>query len=491
MLEVLRDLRPEGLWRHFGELTRIPRPSGQEQAAAEYVKRVAQERGAVWRQDEMGNLVVYTGGGRGPVVAVQAHLDMVCEKEPEVAHNFSSDPIAVKRDGDRIFARGTTLGADNGIGAAACLALLTEEGVIHGPLELVFTVQEETGLHGAVGLDPRLLSARMLINLDSESPDHLTVGCAGGASVQLLLPVESERLAQKGWTGYRLSAGGLRGGHSGVEIHLPRANAIKLLTGALDKLLEQKLDLRIASLQGGSSHNVIPREAAAVLVVPEGGREQLAGTAAAIERDLHAEWPAHEPNLSLTGSWLPAPDEVLTTASRDKLLGLLSQLPHGVERMSEQFAGVVETSSNLAYVRCRAGEPQAAVLTSVRSLSSHQLFRMRSAVATLGARLGAGVRIEAAYPGWEPDPESVLLKVARECYLQVNGKPAGIEVIHAGLECGVLAAKVPGMQAVSFGPMLTGAHSPNEQVRASTVESMWKLLVSVLEALQQDPGVSP
>ena len=414
-------------------------------------------------------------------MAVQAHLDMVCEKEPGVEHDFMKDPIPLDREGDKVFARGTTLGADNGIGAAAALALLTEPGFEHGPLELVFTVEEETGLHGAVAFDPALMSASMLINLDSEDARTLTVGCAGGSSVEITLVPEAEQ-APGGWVAHRLVLGGARGGHSGVNIHERRANAIKLLLQALNALTDAGIEFRLAGLQGGSAHNVIPRDAEAVLAMPTEASGNAASIVGRVSAELQDEWGTDEPDLALALETAALEGEVLGRRSAAQLLGLLVDLPHGVLAMSRDFEGKVETSANLAQV---AATPHSArILASVRSFSAASESETRSRIDRLGTEAGGSVVVDMGYSGWEPDPDSRLLKVAREQYERVNGVPPIVEVLHAGLECGVLVAKKPGLEAISFGPLIRGAHSPSECVAASTVDAMWRLLVGLVSALR-------
>lgn len=480
MIAALEELHPAPLWEHFAALAAIPRPPGQEQRAMEYVKKLADERLLPWREDAFGNVVVYVDGSPGPVVAVQAHLDMVCEKNPDVEHDFSIDPIRVDRDGDVVFAQGTTLGADNGIGAAACLALMTEPDVRHPPLELVFTVQEETGLHGAIAFDPDLMSADMLINLDSEDPDELIVGCAGGVTVDIAVPVNREA-PPSGWEACALSVSGLKGGHSGIEIHRKRANALKLLAGTLREVLAVGHDLRICSISGGGAHNVIPRDAAAQLLVPAGGFARLEAAVEGTAQLLAAGWGEAEPTLQLSLIQKGEPEPALDETGAGSLLDLLDQLPHGIIRMSSKFPDKVETSANLASVSTAANEVY--VLVSVRSPVDQQLQTVRESIERTARSMGARAEPRDGYPGWDPDPDAELLAVAKRKYEDVNGKAPSVQVIHAGLECGALVAKRPGMQAISFGPHITGAHSPKEQVRASTVEATWKLLVGILAEL--------
>ncbi|MGQ0678615.1 MAG: beta-Ala-His dipeptidase [Actinomycetota bacterium] len=479
MYEALEGLAPPALWQHFGELSAIPRPSGGEKASMDYVRRTADAAGLPWREDSFGNVVVYAGGAGGPAVAVQAHLDMVCEREPGVAHDFTADPIRVRREGDKVFARGTTLGADNGIGAAAALALITDPGIEHGPLELVFTVQEETGLHGAMAFDPDLLSATMLINLDSEDPATLTVGCAGGSAVRISLALPAEPVPE-GCVAHLIVVAGARGGHSGVDIHEHRASALKVLLEVIGSLPQQPV---IATIHGGSAHNVISRDASATVLVP---LEDEAIFSAAFNRasaEEMAQWRAEEPALSIEVNPAELPGEVFAASGAVRLLDLLNALPHGVLAMSEHFEGKVQTSANLA--RVDAGAGSARVLASMRSFSAARLGEVQAGIEKLAEQAGATVAVEMSYPGWEPDPGSRLAAMASQQFQEINGRLPSVEVLHAGLECGVLVAKRPGMEAISFGPLISGAHSPSEYTTVSSIESMWKLLTGLLGALRK------
>jgi dipeptidase D len=482
LTDTLTELAPQELWKHFAELSRIPRPSGGEQAALDYVKGLAASRGVGWRQDDYGNLVLFVDGGPGPTVAVQAHLDMVCEKNPEVQHDFTTDPIKVAVDGKRVYAEGTTLGADNGIGAAAALALLTSEGIKRGPLELIFTVEEETGLHGAMHFNSSLLQSKFLINLDSEDPNELTVGCAGGATVEVRPPLKWEPVPE-GWVGRKLLVSGLQGGHSGVDIDKGRANALKVLQRVLSGL-RSALEVRVAGIEGGTAHNVIPREAGATLVVPDASAGRLPDLVDSVAETLRSEWGAKEPGIALSLHEIATPEQVLVPRSEDGLLGMLADIPSGAQDWSKEFPEKVETSSNLAQVR--VGPQESVILASARSLNAHKLFRTRTAISTAGLKLGSKATVVDSYPGWEPELDSHLLRVATEQYEKINGRPASIQVVHAGLECGVLVSMKPDMQAISFGPRLTGAHSPKESVDADTVDAMWRLLLGLLGALAEE-----
>jgi dipeptidase D len=487
---VYAGLEPAEVWRHFAALNATPRPSGREAAARAYVEQVVTATGAPYAQDKQGNIVVTLAAtderlSSAPPVAVQAHLDMVCQKRPEIEHDFNLDPIRPRREGDLIFATGTTLGADNGIGAALALALATDTTVQHGPLELIFTVEEETGLHGALNLDPALVNSRLLINLDSEDPDELTVGCAGGAGTILYLPYQGET-PPTGHTGAAIVVSGLKGGHSGVQIHEPLANAIKLLAGTINAACEVGIAFRLAGIDGGTAHNAIPRDATAKLAIAPFQLPRLQAVIQERLQTLQREWSAAEPNLSLEVQRIDLPPHVLPAAYSTALLRLLNELPHGVIKMSDDFPGKVETSSNLAAVHT---EPEIVeVATSSRSFSETALAKVQDEIATLGRDAGANIEVRDGYPGWEPDPGSYLLAVAKQVYPQVFGKESAVEVMHAGLECGVLVSRLPGMEAISFGPLIRGAHTPEEHVYASTVESTWRLLTALIEELAGAPG---
>jgi dipeptidase D len=486
MDDVYSGLEPVDVWRHFSMLNRIPRCSGQEVGAREYVQQVAGAVGMRWKVDERGNVVVYVPARdteiAAPLVAIQAHLDMVCEKQPGVTHNFAEDPIRPRRVGDRIFASGTTLGADNGIGVAMILALITQSSLRHGPLELIFTVEEETGLRGALELNPSLIGARLLINLDDEEPDELVVGCAGAADAILRFPLVI-RTMPDGYSGREVIISGLRGGHSGTDIHEPRANAIKLLTSALADLLDTGVNVHLVSIEGGSVRNAIPRTATARFLAAPDTLPSLETAIANVRETLYGEWGKDEPNLALDVREVPVSNQVILDDSGDVLLGLLNNLPYGLLAMSKTFPGKVETSSNLARVRALGEEVE--ILISSRSFSDIKLREVQSRIRELGEAVGAEVELQEGYPGWEPNPRSTLLKQTVGVYQQVYGKPPEVEVIHGGLECGVLVSKLPNMEAISFGPLIRGAHTTEECIYPSTVPPTWKLLVALLETLAQ------
>ncbi|HLI32229.1 MAG TPA: beta-Ala-His dipeptidase [Solirubrobacteraceae bacterium] len=481
-----RDLIPAELWRHFAALTRIPRCSGKERAAREHVRAVADSVGAPFIEDARGNALIraparLAADGDRAVVAVQTHLDMVCESAPGVEHDFDHDPIRVRREGDALYACGTTLGADNGIGVAAALALLSDRELACGPLELLFTVEEEIGLFGAMAFDAAQLQARWLLNLDSEDDRALTCGSAGGAEVTVRLPIALERPPEAS-VFLQLAVKGLKGGHSGAQIHEPRANAIKLLASVLERMLETGVELRVAAIEGGSAHNAIPRAAVARLCVAEATLEQSRAVASEAIAELERAWRSDEPELAIElGALQGPPPLVEQPAGSRALLRLLAELPHGVLAMSPSFAGVVESSANLALVR--TAERTAEIVISARSISEQALSEIASQVQQIAGEAGADAELTGGYPAWQPRADSPLLAAAARAYERVHGRRPRIEVVHGGLECGVLLAKRPDMEAVSFGPLIKEAHTPQEHVCIPTVASTWQLLVELLEEL--------
>ena len=483
-------LEPAELWRHFAALNAIPRPPGHEAAAREYVRQVADACGAEYLADEHGNALVRVRGREATTeakpVAVQAHLDMVCDSAPGVRHDFTRDPILTRRDGDTISARDSTLGADNGIGVAAALALLTDSTVLCGPLELLFTVEEETGLYGALALDASMLRARSLINLDSEDDDALTVGCAGGADVKIRLELEQEPL-DAGWSAVELSVSGLTGGHSGVQIHEHRANAIKQLVVMIDRLREGGVELRLFSLTAGTAHNAIPLAGAARLAIAGDALERTRALVAEVASELTQEWGVDEPGLAIELRSLDGPlQRAAGAGGSDRLLSLLRELPHGVLAMSEDFPGTVATSINLAMVATDGAQVE--VQTSARSVSADVLAAIVARVEQVARENGASATLEGGYPGWEPTPDSPLLAAAARAYEHIHGTQPKIEVVHGGLECGALIAKIPDLDAISIGPRIREAHTPREHVYASTVAGTWRVLITLLEELAAASG---
>jgi dipeptidase D len=464
-------------------LNAIPRPSGQEGEAREYVRKVAEAAGAEWVTDRHGNGLARAATRNGEdaeIVAVQAHLDMVCDSAPGVEFDCARDPIMPRRDGDRIFADGTTLGADNGIGVAAALAVLTTPDVVHGPLELIFTVEEETGLRGALAFDVGLLRAQVLLNLDSEDPDALTIGSAGGADALVKLPLEHDRVPP-GYKGAELRVSGLTGGHSGTQIRERHANAIKLAASVLDALRVPGGAIRLSRIEGGSAHNAIPRNAVVHLGIAADAEAMVASVVADCALALREEWGADEPGLMIELLQADPPSSVARADALDRLVNLLLEIPHGVLSMSPRFEGTVETSANLAVVR--TDDVQVEILTSVRSLSVEAIRDVQARIGSLATEARASSDLTDGYPSWEPREGSQLVSAAQAVYRRVYSREARLDVVHGGLECGLMVSIKPELDAISFGPLIREPHTPNEHVYASTVATTWQLLVALLRDL--------
>ncbi|MFP4623864.1 MAG: aminoacyl-histidine dipeptidase, partial [Gemmatimonadota bacterium] len=476
-------LEPQALWAHFDRILEIPRGSKEEDAARAYVVEVAEKNGLDHQVDDAGNVVVRKPGTAGhedaPVTILQSHLDMVNEKNSDVEHDFSRDPLQPEKDGEWLTAKGTTLGADNGIGVAAMLALMEADDVAHGPLELLFTIDEETGLTGAARLDGSMLQGRRLLNLDTEEEDAVTVGCAGGGDSHLTLPVTRTDPPNDA-AAVALTLKGLKGGHSGIDIHLQRGNAVRLLARIIDAGARFE-DFHLADFRGGDKHNAIPREARALVVLPagdvEGFRKDVQDEFSAV-RDAFA---GAEPDMQFTAEAGKVPEAVLDAASSWNALHLIHALPHGVASMSYDIPGLVETSTNLA--RAVLEFEALDILMSTRSSVASELEGLRSRIRAIGHLAGATVEEEEAYPGWKPNLDSLVLKVLRETFEEQRGKAPRVEAVHAGLETGIIGEKVPGMDMVSFGPQIEFPHSPDERVRIPSVAEFYRLLTSTLERL--------
>lgn len=477
----------QGVLDHFEQISRIPRCSKNEAAVARYFENWAGRRGWACRRDPAGNLLIpvpaAAGCERAPAVVLQGHLDMVCEKAPTSAHDFARDPIRIIRDGDWIHADDTTLGADNGVALALGAAIAEDSTLLRPPLELLFTVEEETGLTGAKRLPPGFFEGRLLINLDSETEGVFTVGCAGGRDVQIHCGLQFEALAEDcRWL--QLSVGGLRGGHSGIDIHRPRANANKLLARTLLALM-QAVELRLASVSGGSKRNAIPRNAGALLACRPEGIEVLRRRAAQCAEDFRTEFPG-ESALALDLSELPAPGprrEAMSPAAAERTVNLLLALPHGAARMAPDFADLVLTSTNLASVATVGGRLE--VATSQRSLSDSGLDAMSAEVRAVAALAGAATHTESEYPPWTPNLASPLLSRSREVYRRLFRRDPEVRALHAGLECAVIGRTYPGMDMLSIGPTTENAHSPAERLHVPALARIDEFLRALLRSLTE------
>jgi dipeptidase D len=483
-MTFVSELEPKALWAHFDHILTIPRASKDEGRMREYVIAVAERNGLEYEVDAAGNTVVRKPAAPGredePATILQAHLDMVQEKNSGVAFDFESDAIEPVVDGEYMKANGTTLGSDNGIGVAAMLAIEEDPDLSHGPLELLFTVDEETGLTGAAALEPGLLQGRRLLNLDSEEEGVITIGCAGGADSHLFLPI-GEEPAPEGAKAVAIKASGLKGGHSGVDIHLQRGNAIKLLARALHAAsLEQPF--RLASFAGGNAHNAIPREATATVVLT--GDDAAARFKALVEAEAAAirkEFQPADPGLTFDIADSDPVESVMDEDSTMRALGFITSLPHGVMSMSYDIAGLVETSTNLATATPKDGGLD--ILLSNRSSVDSALAALRMRLRAAASLVGAEVTEGDGYPGWQPDVSSPILGIVKGVYTEMIGEPE-VGAVHAGLECGIIGEKIEGMDMISFGPQIEFPHSPDERVHVASVEKFYSVLCTVLERLR-------
>jgi len=478
----LDNLEPRLIWKHFDDIRRIPRPSKHEEQVRQHVIDWAAARGFEVRSDAVGNVVVCVPATAGhesaPTVVLQGHLDMVPEKNRDVEFDFLTDPIQVRVVDDYVYATGTTLGSDNGIGVAAAMAVADDADAVHGPLELLFTIDEETGLTGAMELEADLIQGRILINLDTEEDAALYIGCAGGADENIALEVRREPAAG-GSEPLRIAVRGLRGGHSGVDIHENRGNAVKFVARTLKHLVESGIDLQLVNVDGGSKHNAIPRESDAVVFVPSGSEAEVRRIASEAAEALAIEFGGIDPKQKIEiESAVGEVRQPLSRADRDRLLDSLLACPHGVLAMSRAVPGLVETSNNLAVVE--TGDAEIKITTSSRSSVMPSLKATLDQVAAVFRLAGGKVHVSDGYPAWTPNPDSPILKTTVGVFEREFGSKPEVKAIHAGLECGLIGEKFPGMDMVSMGPQIESPHSPDERVQISTVERFYRLLKATL-----------
>ena len=484
-MSALASLYPQPLWQWFAQICAIPHPSKHEQALSQHIQTWARDKGLSVLEDNVGNLIIKKPATAGlenrKTVVIQAHLDMVPQKNADKQHDFTTDPIDAYVDGDWVKARGTTLGADNGIGMASALAILGSDEIKHGPLEVLLTVDEEAGMTGAFGVEPGMLDAEILINTDSEQEGEIYMGCAGGVDAEFTLPAQWQ-VPEHGVTACTLSLTGLKGGHSGVNIHLGRGNANKLLARFLaDKAAV--LDMAIAGFNGGSLRNAIPREASVTLTLPAANLAQLQQAVAEYQALLQFELAAVEPALKLSLNETTIPAQVLSAKAQSTLINLLNVCPNGVMRMSDEVAGVTETSLNMGVITTKDHSVQ--VLCLIRSLIDSGREQVESMLSSLAQLAGAEVKFSGTYPGWKPNPDSPVMAIVRDTYQDIYHKEPVIMVIHAGLECGLFKKPYPDMDMVSIGPTIRFPHGPDEMVNITTVGQYWELLLAVLERIPE------
>jgi len=481
MAKATEGLKPELVWRYFEEVARIPRCSGNEAAISKYVAATAKRLGLPAEVDQVGNVVVRKSAspGREHVrsVVLQGHLDMVGEKNKDKVHDFNKDPIELVRKDNLIMANGTTLGADNGIAIATNLAIMEDKSLEHGPLEFLFTVDEERGLTGAKSIRTDLLKSKILMNLDSEEEGELYVGCAGGRDTVGTWKVDFDPSPVQAGAAI-LKVTGLRGGHSGLEIDKGRGNALKIINRVLLGLTP--LGARLSSIEGGNKRNAIPREAEAKIFIPRKAWEQATSLVTRFNATIKAEFATVEPGLEISLVELKGARKgrVVKSAIQKRLCKTISALPHGVIRMSPDIPGLVETSTNVAIIS--TGKKSISVATSQRSSVASEIDEICQMVANVFELGGAEAEASDGYPGWKPDLDSEILKIAKQTYQSLYGKEPEVKAVHAGLECGIIGERFPGMDMVSFGPTLQGVHSPDEKIYIDTVEKFWNYLLAIL-----------
>jgi dipeptidase D len=482
MATAIDGLTPPLFWKYFAEISRIPRGSKNERAISNYVVATAKKLGLECEQDKALNVVVRKpaspGHERAPMVCLQSHLDMVCEKLPEKRHDFLKDPITLVRRGDVLTADGTTLGADNGAGVASCLAALEDKTLTHGPLECLFTIDEETGLTGANNLQPGFIHSRVLLNLDSEEEGELYIGCSGGMDTVGVWKLDRDDQPANS-AALEVKVTGLLGGHSGLEIDKGRANAVKIANRVVLKLAE--LGGRLARFDGGSKRNAIPSYATVLVFVPKAKLADATAAVAKMHETLRAEFAINEPGLQIAATQPRVRAKVFKKSLQKKLSQVIAGLPHGVIKMSEEISWLVETSTNVAVIV--TGKSGVTLMTSQRSSVASEVREIAYGVEAVMELGGAVVSHSDGYPGWKPNLDSPILKTAKQVYKELYGKVPEAKACHAGLECGIIGDKYPGMDMVSLGPTLKDVHSPKERIYIETVPKYWDYLAAILKKL--------
>lgn len=480
-MSEIKNLNPQRVWKHFYDLTQIPRPSKKEARIIEFMKNFGENLGLETIVDEVGNVMIRKPATKGMEnrmgVVFQGHLDMVPQKNSGVNHDFEKDPIKAYVDGDWVTADNTTLGADNGVGVAVAMAVLEADDIEHGPVEALFTIDEETGMTGANNLQPGILKGDILLNTDSEDEGELYVGCAGGVEVHVNMDYQEVDTPQA-YTPYKLSVTGLKGGHSGMDINIGRSNANKLMYRFLNHCLYQ-FDFALAKAEAGDLRNAIPREGFATLVVKNEEIDKFENEVKAFEKDYKNEFSATEPDLSFVVEKTDTPAKVMEKVAMEKIIKASYACPHGVERMSDSMEGLVETSNNFAITKIEDGKFNAICL--IRSSVDSAKVAVQYRIGTIFDLIGAKVEFEGSYPGWKPNMDSPILKTMRKVYEDKYGKTPKIMAIHAGLECGILGAAYPNWDMISYGPTIRFPHSPDEKVHIESVQKFWDFTVEVLK----------
>lgn len=481
----ISNLKPQNVWHHFYELTQIPRPTGHMKEVTKFLMDFGKSLDLETFQDRAGNVLIRKPASKGfegkQTVILQAHLDMVPQKNSDTIHDFTKDPIDAYIYGDNVRARSTTLGADNGIGVAMIMAVLEDKSLQHPPIEALFTVDEEGGMNGAFFLKKGLLDGTLMLNLDSEQEGELCVGCAGGADVNATIQYKDDTEIAAGDVAFRVNLKGLKGGHSGAQIHLGRANAIKLINRFLKDAI-RNYEARLSSIQGGSLRNAIPREAFAVIAIPEQLSEDLIDLVKEYEDLFNEEYRGIEEMIIFEAEKVKLPKSLIPVEIQDDIVNAIEGCPNGVISMLADFPGVVESSVNLAAVTSSKGKIEVKLM--VRSSSESRKEWVCSSVESVFLLAGAKVEINGDYPGWQPNIDSELLHTMEKVYFEKYEHRPIVSVIHAGLECGIIQSNIGHkVDIVSFGPTIKGAHSPDESVKIESVENTYDYLISALEQI--------
>jgi dipeptidase D len=484
-MSIMKELKPQPLFSYFEAICQVPRPSKKEEKIRNFLLDFAKKQGLQAKTDKAGNLLITKPGVPGrehiPAVILQTHMDMVCEKNSDKKFDFDNDPIEPLIADGWLKANGTTLGADCGIGIAAQMAVLSSDGINHGPVECLFTVDEETGLTGAFALQHGFMSGSVLLNLDSEDEGEIFIGCAGGIDTLVSFKYSTEAIPRHS-AAMKFSVTGLLGGHSGDDIHKNRGNAIKILTRFLWKA-SRNYQVRLADFNGGNLRNAIAREASAVIVVPEKEKMNLIKNFDVYAAEMQLEYEINEPNLKLTARDVDLPEKKIDQTTHTNLLNALYACPHGVLEMSTRMEGMTETSTNLASVKFTEDE-SILISTSQRSELESRKHYAAGMVRSVFELAGAGVNHSDGYPGWTPDPGSKILGITVDSYKKLFGHEPVVRSIHAGLECGLFLKKYPHLEMVSFGPTIKGAHSPDERLDIASTGKFWEHLVDILENIE-------
>jgi dipeptidase D len=486
MLKTLRELEPKEMWNHFADLNAVPRPSKKEERIIEFMMQFGKKLGLETIKDEIGNVIIKKPASKGmeskQTIVLQSHLDMVHQKNANTTFDFNTQGIEMFVEEDWVKAKGTTLGADNGIGVASIMTVLSSKTIDHPAIEALFTIDEETGMTGALNLKGGLLKGKILLNLDTEDDNELTIGCAGGIDVTATGSYSLES-APANTIGYKIFVNGLTGGHSGMDIYKGRGNANKIMNRILINASE-KFGIQISSIDGGSLRNAIPRESVAEIIVLENETTNFEAFIKTIEQELKAEHTTTDPHLSIATEKINGEKKVLQKGFQSKLMKSLYAATNGIYRMSPDILHLVQTSNNLARVLVNNGEYSIQCLT--RSSVDSEKMDLANGLKYTFELMGARVEFKGSYPGWTPKPDATIVKIMSDLYKELYNENALVSACHAGLECGILGTNYPGMEMISFGPNIRGAHSPDEKVQISSVQKYWTFFLETLKRIPEN-----